>query len=172
MTHQNILNRTADYLRALDSERAPTWAYALELLRDRRELFSYRFPLSGAGLAGEETFEPELAIDLARLIAELASLNSECLNASLRKHSSEDIPVRDISDHEWASVYKLAGMQTRDHDDHHRFSKLTRGWKTVSPLEVMCSDGLMDDIYTAWTDVHERPGAFDPDECARLVLAL
>lgn len=172
MTHQNILNRTADYLRALDPGRAPAWGRDLELLRDRRELFSYRFPLSGVGLAGEEAFEPEPAISLARLIAELASVNSECLDASLSKHSSGEIPVRKMSDHEWASAYELAGAQARDRDDEYRFSKLVRKWKTVSPLQVMCSDGLMDDVYAAWSDSHERPGAFDPDEYSRLVLAL
>lgn len=172
MTHQTILNRTADYLRALDPKRAPDWGRDLELLRDRRELFSYRFPLSGAGLVGEHAFEPESATALARLIAELASLNSECLDASLSKHSSGDIPVRNMSDHEWASAYELAGAQARDRDDDYRFLKLVRGWKTVSPLQVMCSDGLMDDVYAAWTDSHERPGAFNPDEYSRLVLAL
>lgn len=172
MTHKNILNRTADYLRALDPVRAPAWGQELELLREQRELFSYRFPLSGAGLAGEQAFEPGPAAALARLIAELASLNSECLDASLFKHSSPDIAVRGLTDHDWASAYELAGEQARDRDDHKRFSKLVDGWKTVAPLEVMCSDGLMDDIYAAWSDPYDRPDAFDPDACSRLILTL
>jgi len=172
MTHQNILNRTSDYLRALDPGRADAWKRELQLLRERRELFSYRFPLSGGGLAGREAFEPEPAISLARLIAELASLNSECLDASLCKHASENISARYLSDHEWASAYKLAGEQARDSKDNFRFSKLVSGWSTVSPLEVMCSDGLMDDIYGSWSEAHERPDTFNPDDCAGLILSL
>lgn len=77
-----------------------------------------------------------------------------------------------MSDHEWASAYELAGAQARDRDDDYRFSKLVRGWKTVSPLQVMCSDGLMDDVYATWSDSQERSGTFNPDDYSRLILAL
>ncbi len=172
MTHQNIINRTVDYLRALDPKRVTAWASALEVLRDRRELFSYRFPLSGAALVGKDAFEPDPARSLACLIAELASLNSECLDASPCKHSSGNIPVREMSDHEWATAYDLAGARELDGKDQYRFSKLLRQWKTVSPLQLMCSDGLMDDVYSAWSDSYERPGVFNPDDYSRLVLSL
>lgn len=172
MTHAKILNRTGDYMRALDPTRRAEWVAALERLRGHRELFSYRFPLSGRGLTGDEAFDCEAAISLGRLIAELASLNSECLDASLRKHASMELPVGEISDHEWASAYELAGASLPDFDDLYRFDKYVRGWRTVSPLEVMTSDGLIDDIYGNWTDPEGRPSMFDPDDSHDVLLAL
>ena len=67
MTHQNILNRTADYMRSLDPERMPEWRTQLEELREHRELFSYRFPLSGPELAGNRALDVEAATSLGRL---------------------------------------------------------------------------------------------------------
>ncbi|MGZ2411129.1 hypothetical protein ACUXST_000526 [Sphingomonas sp. F9_3S_D5_B_2] len=172
MTHAKILNLTGDYMRALDPTRRNESNAQLERLRGHRELFSYRFPLSGRGLTGGEAFDCEAAISLGRLIAELASLNSECLDASLRKHASMELPVGKISDHEWASAYELSGVSLPDTDDQYRFDKYVRGWRTVSPLEVMTSDGLIEDIYGNWKDPDDRPGMFDPDESHNIILAL
>lgn len=172
MTHQNIINRTADSMRALDPDRRVSWLLQLEGLREHRELFSYRFPLSGPSLAGPEAFDCDAAIALGRLIAELASLNSECFDASLRKHASMDLPVLELPEHEWASAYELAGTSMPDFDDLYRFDRYVRGWNTVSTLEVMTSDGLVDDIYGNWTDPDGGPGMFDPDHTHQVILAL
>lgn len=172
MTHQNILNRTADYMRSLDPERMPEWRTQLEELREHRELFSYRFPLSGPELAGNRALDVEAATSLGRLIAELASLNSECLDAALRKYSSMELSVRSIDDHDWATVYALAGVPKRDPSDQLRLRKFVQGWRTVAPLEVMTTDGLLDDVYGTWCDPEDRPGMFDPDDTSKLILNL
>lgn len=172
MTHQKIINCTADYMRELDPARRETWHKQLETLREHRELFSYRFPLSGTELAGNAAFDVAAAIAFGRLIAELASLNSECLDGALRKHASMELPVAPLADHEWTTAYEIAGVTTPDRDDRYRFSKLVRSWKTVAPLEVMFSDGLADDIYGNWTDADDRPDMFDPDDTHNIILAL
>jgi hypothetical protein len=172
MTHKNIINRTADYMRVLDPTRRQTWRLQLETLREHRELFSYRFPLSGPGLTENSALDHKAAAAFARLIAELASLNSECFEAALRKHARLDLPVLEIADHEWASAYELAGASMPDFDDLYRFDKYVRGWKTVSTLEVMTSDGLVDDIYGNWTDPDDKLGSFDPDRTHSIILAL
>jgi hypothetical protein len=77
----------------------------------------------------------------------------------------------EIADHEWALAYELAVASRPDFDDLYRFDKFVRGWKTVAPLEVMTSDGLIDDIYGNWTDPDGRPGQFDPDQTHDIILA-
>lgn len=171
MTHQKIINCTADYMRELDPARRMVWQKQLETLREHRELFSYRFPLSGTGLAGSAALDVDAAISLGRLIAELTSLNSECLDGALRKHASMELPVTPLADHDWATAYEIAGVATPD-PDSLSVRKFVRGWKTVAPLEVMTSDGLVDDIYGNWSDPEDRPGVFDPDDTHDLVLAL
>ena len=172
MTHQNIINRTADYMRELDPARRVGWQEQLKALRDHRELFSYRFPLSGPGVIGNAALDVDAAIALARLIAELASLNSECLDGALRKHASMELRVTPLAEHKWAMAYEIAGISTPDPDDRHRFDKFVCGCNTVAPLEVMTSDGLVDDIYGNWTDADDRPGMFDPDDTHSIILAL
>lgn len=174
MTHENILNRTADYMRALDPARRAVWREQLGQLRAHRELFSYRFPLSGPDFVGRLSLDPEPVTDLARLIAELASLNTECFQAALKKYASDDIPVPLVPDHAWASLYSLADADVNDKLDRYRFGKYVRGWRTVSTLEVMATDGLMDDLFGAWTHSGDEndPDGFNPDNYSRLLLAL
>ncbi|QRY67965.1 hypothetical protein JVX98_27080 [Ensifer sp. PDNC004] len=174
MTHENILNRTADYMRALDPVRRSLWRARLGELRAQRELFSYRFPLSGPDFVGRPSLDPAPVTDFARLIAELASLNTECFQAALKKYASDNIPVPAVSDHAWASLYSLADADVNDTLDRYRFNKYVRGWSTVSTLEVMATDGLMDDLYGSWTHSGDDGDldVFDPDNYSRLLLAL
>lgn len=174
MTHQNILNRTADYMRALDPSRRADWRSQMAALQDRRELFSYRFPLSGPQFVGRSALDPTPSTNLSRLIAELAALNTECFDAVLSKHVGERMPVVDLPDHDWANAYQIAGSDEVDPLDKERFGKLRRGWGTVSPLHVMTSDGMMDDLYGSWADPERNDAfdGFDPDDCDRLILWL
>ncbi len=133
-------------MRALDPSRRVGWRSQMAVLRDRRELFSYRFPMSGPDFVGRSAFNPAPSTGLTRLIAELAALNTECFDAVLSKHAGEDMPVVDLPDHDWAIAYELAGNHEVDPFDKERFGKLRRGWRTVSPLHVMTSDGMMDDL--------------------------
>lgn len=174
MTHKKILNCTADGLRALDPSRRDQWLQQMEYLRDQRELFSYKFPLSGPDFVGRNTMNPGPSTKLARLVAELAALNSECFEAVLTKHAEADMAIVDLPDHRWAQTYTLAGIPPDDAADRHRFTKLRRGWRTVLPLHLMISDGHHDDLYGSWCDP-DREGAsdgFDPDNYSSLILQL
>jgi hypothetical protein len=172
MTHEKILNCAADYMRNLDPERRLSWRAQMGEYRDQRTLFSYRFPLSGPDFIGREALDPKDAIALAQMVAELGALNSECFDAVLKKHVDENIAVTDLDDHDWARLYKLAGEDEIDHADRYRFGKLRQRWRRVSPLHVLVSDGMMDDLFGSWTnpDREDNDGGFDPDECSNLIL--
>lgn len=166
LNHEAILNNSITYLRRLKHDADVRWGTSLKRARERRELFSYRFPGTGLEILSGKDDEPEIVSDLARLIAELAMLNSECLDASLTKHAPGEFETPPLPDHVWASYYNAAGVSTRDSDDHYRFGKyLKGGWKATS-LEVMASDGLVTDFFGAWVPdaLEEDDNAFDPDE--------
>jgi len=174
MTHEKILNLTSDLMRPLDPQRRESWRGQMAGLRSMRELYSYRFPLSGPRLLRDEAFDPGPATELARLIAELASLNSECFDAMLSKYAPAEIAAVDLPEHEWAEVYKLVGEDVYDPADGERFYKLRTRWGRVSSLESMVSDGLYDDLYGSWHNDVEDPNVkpFAPDDYSRLILAL
>lgn len=172
MTHEKILNCAADFMRNLDPNRRQSWRVQMGEYRDQRTLFSYRFPLSGPEFIGREALDPTAAIALAQLVAELGALNSECFDGVLKKHVDENMPVAELEDHDWAGVYQLAGEDEADYADLYRFGKLRRSWKRVSPLHILVSDGMMDDLFGSWTnpDQEEDDGGFNPDECSNLIL--
>ena len=172
MTHEKVLNCAADYMRNLDPDRRMQWRDQMRKYRDQRTLFSYRFPLSGPDFVGRAALDPTPAIALAQLVAELGALNSECFDAVLEKHVDENIAVSDLDDHDLARLYKLAGEDEADYADLHRFGKLRRHWRRVSPLHVLVSDGMMDDLFGSWTnpDQEDDDGGFNPDECSNLIL--
>lgn len=174
MTHENIMNRTADYMRSLDPSRKDRWRERMAMYRTAREMFSYKFPLSGPRLLPREYMQPDAAIELCRLIAELASLNSECLQAAVEKHSTKGLKVAPLPDHVWAYQYEVESAPEIDKEDMYRFGKYYGSWGEVSTLEVMTSDGLVDDLYGNWCDSSgdDSPNTFNPDDCSRLVLAL
>lgn len=172
MSHQSIINRTVDLMRNFDHQ--GSLKDQLNKLRDYRELFSYRFPLSGPELVGRESLSPQNVIHLARLIAEVASLNSECLQGFLRFSASPDLAVSPPDDDMLVSGYLIAGVRAEDYEDRYRFSKFVSGWHTVSTLELMASDGLMEELYGSWTDPNREDGCskFNPDDYDKLVLWL
>lgn len=172
MTHEKTLNLTADYMRELDPKRRAQWREHMARLRNERELYSYRFPLSGPDFIGRDRLDPAAAIALTRLVAELAHLNTECFEAVLAKHVGDEMPVVELQDHDWAAAYKIVGGASEiDHADRYRFLRLRTGWRTVSPLELMISEGLMDDLYGSWCG-EDAEGDFNPDDYQGLILRL
>ena len=162
--HSVILNTTSNLMRRLDKQAEGRWGDKLRLAREHRELYSYRFPTSGFGLVQQQILDPHDAASLARLIAELAVLNTECLEASLAKHSSGQFGAPHFDDQDWAFCYKVAGIVEVDSDDKYRFSKyLSAKWK-VSTLEVMATDGLVEDFFGAWYNKADIDGNFNPDD--------
>jgi hypothetical protein len=172
MTHQKILNVTGDLIKRLDPQLATKVCLQLQLAREHRELYSYRFPGGGLDIV-EGGMRPEEVADLARLICELAMLNSECFEAALEKHAPGEMTVPVLKDHDWVVAYDIAGIATKDRNDAAHFKKYVTSWKRVSTLQVMASDGLVEDFYGAWAyDGNEMPDQFDPDEWTDHLLVL
>jgi hypothetical protein len=164
LSHRKILHRAGEILRRLSPEKAQQWREDLTAARAYREVFSYRFPAAGPGLLRENAIDPRPVAELGRLLVELAMLNSECFDGVLRDHAPTDISIQSVTDHDWASAYEIAGEKVIDPDDQYRFGKFLCGWKRVSTLEVMASDGLIEDFYGGWCAADPGEGDFDPDE--------
>jgi hypothetical protein len=164
LSHEKILNLTADLMKRLDTKLASRCGEQLFLARAHRETYSYRFPATGPKLIGVEALDPHQAARMARLIAELAMLNSECLQGELRKHVPEEMQVGHVPDHFWATTYEIGTETVIDADDQQRFAKFLYGWRRVSTLEVMASDGLIEDFYGGWCAADPETGQFDPDD--------
>jgi hypothetical protein len=72
--------------------------------------------------------------------------------------------VGHVPDHFWATTYEIGTETVIDADDQQRIAKFLYGWRRVSTLEVMASDGLIEDFYGGWCAADPETGQFDPDD--------
>lgn len=172
MTHSKIINLTGDLMKRLDRTPERQWTERLRLAREHRELYSYRFPASGSAFVDDVAFDAEGAARFARLIAELAMLNSECFDACLEKHAPVIMKTLPLQDHDWAVSYEILGVKKKDPYDRERFNKIVYGLGRVSTLELMKSDGMIEDFYGAWCCENPEGTFFDPDDFMGHILNL
>lgn len=162
LSHDRILNTTANLMRRLDTKAEARWGNQLRRAHHHRNLFSYRFPSSGLGFLGAAAQTPQEIGNLARLIAELAMLNTECLDSALERHSkAEFIPVN-LPAQDWASIYDLDDKNTKDHLDREWLNKTFS--RRVSTLSAIAADGLIEDLYGAWAPEDDTRGDYNPDD--------
>jgi hypothetical protein len=164
-THSSILNLTENYLRRLNSDAASKWGGLLKTAQAQRELYSYRFPATGLALMQDNTISLEDVTEICRLLTDLAKLNSDCLESSLRKNAPGDFKIIYGDDLAIAMTYEVDGVEKEDDDDYYRIGYQVRKFSTVSNLAFMATDGLRDDYFGNWTADDDCDGdAFNPDD--------
>jgi hypothetical protein len=121
-------------------------------------------------LLGGELVKPEEVELLCQLLAELSQLNSECLEAALRKHAPQSFSVVFGEDVELSALYDVGGDVLMDSDDGYRLSWFARRMSTATTLAMMRTDGLVEDFLRTWCGVNDREESFDPDSDVDLLL--
>jgi hypothetical protein len=168
MTHQATLNQAVSFLRRLKSDAKDRWEGVFKGAQAQRELFSYRFPASGLDFLDEGQVELDRVLPLCRLLADLAKLNSDCLESSLAKHAKGPFQLIDNDDLALAASYAFGNATKRDRYDVHWLRRFARGGGKVSNLAFMAAEGLIEDFFGAWQS--QDGSGFDPDEYAYLLL--
>jgi hypothetical protein len=158
-THSKIRNVTSDELRHLSKEFAAEYQDLVERALVSRELFSYKFPATGLSGQISESFPSfSQVIKVCRYIAEVAQLNSECLERAFSQLGrpngdfSEEL-LRRIFEHE----HKLLPIPLHDDEDYYRLGRtLIKLGRPVS-LQMTATEGLVEDFFGAW-DFSEYQG--------------
>ena len=170
MTHSKILNVATDKLKRLRSDEDERCGPILRVAKEQRDLFSYRFPATGLSLFGPNLVDLDVAIDIARLFAELAQLNLACLEGEIRKQAPGPFSIPQVDDI-WHTVrYLTAGEDFVDDDDYQRVGYFYRKYKRPVALIGIATEGLVEDFFGAWSSDNEE--GFDPDRDTSLLLDL
>lgn len=170
MTHSKILNVATDKLKRLSTDEEQRCGPILRVAKEQRDLFSYRFPATGLSLFGPNLVDLDLAIDIARLFAELAQLNLACLEGEIRKKAPGPFSISQVEDI-WQTVqYETAGEDFVDDDDYQRVGYFYRKYKKPVALVGIATEGLVEDFFGAWSSEDEE--GFDPDADTDLLLNL
>ncbi|GCA52914.1 hypothetical protein KGO5_05380 [Sinorhizobium sp. KGO-5] len=173
MTHSNILNLTGDKLKRLGQRHEDTVKPRLLAAKDQRELFSYRFPATALRLFGDDIVSVEEAIDIARLLTDLAQINLACLESRVnRYHPQRKFGLLDIDDMWHTMQYDGVSASLIDDEDYSRVAYFVRNYTGPASLGALATDGLVDEFFSAWSPVDDidHQVAFNADRQWNLLL--
>lgn len=164
ITHSKAINRTSDLIKRVDADVAARLKRSLLAAKDQRELFSYAFPMGGAGGPAAQLLDLEEAILWAGVLAELAHLNSACLEGAVAKHGKGRFKL--LEEQAWELMeYRLSdGEEHFDEEDWAWLSKLYSRHQAPVALSALVTEGLTEDFFGAWFDPDGTPGNYDPDD--------
>lgn len=170
ITHSKAINQTADLLKRLDADIAVGLKQRLLAAKDQRELFSYAFPMTGAGALETQVPDVEEAIRWAGVLAELAHLNSACLEGAVAKHSQGGFSLLEAQAWELMEHRLSDGEEYFDEVDWEWLSKLYSRHRGPVALTALVTEGMTEDFFGIWADGDAAPGGFDPDKQWKLLL--
>jgi hypothetical protein len=164
-THKKIINSACSILRSLSTDFAEKVRELSFKLKDIREIYSYGAPSSGPSLIdGLGIISMDEIIDICRLLAEIAQMQSEILEISVDKHSHGDFELLD----ELAYLsfdFKLGEHSVYDEQDMIRFVYFYGKFPRPTNLLCMVSEGHVDDYFGAWSSEEEdNHDMYDPDD--------
>jgi len=159
MSHAQAIKQTVDYHASFDKSLAQSIDAAIRSAKAQRELIDYRAPTSGDA-------NIELLQDLilkCRLLAEFAQMNSELLESSFERHnSSKEFDVEDDEIMKLLSV-EIEGESFFDDEDYYRVGYILRKHPRPTSLQMLMTDGHVEDFFGAWCDKEDNEAGFDPD---------
>jgi len=167
--HERVRNIAVDEVRQLDAGVAQRLDDILVAARTRREFFSYSFPANGPGsLAGVKEVRLSDTTALARLLCELAQLNSESLEAALEK-LDKTFPY-DLDCVSLIGVYKtIDGFEVFDDEDLYRLGQLFRRESRPRNIWSQTREGFIEDFAAGWGAGDTSDDDFDPDRAVGFV---
>jgi len=158
-THSNTKKRTATYLASFDKSLSKSFECVFSKLKAERELISYRAPSNG-----DAHFSDNDRMDwLFMFLAELIQLNSEIMEASILKNSSNSSHKFLPEYIEKLSLIKIEGLTFFDKEDAYRLDYLRRKCSTPVNVQQIMTEGHVEDFFGAWSPENELEDLFDPD---------
>lgn len=159
MSHEQAIKQTVAYLASFDKSLAQSVDASIRSAKAQRELIDYHAPTSG-----DANFElQQNHIMKCRLLAEFAQMNSELLESSFEKHNSKvEFDFEDDQIMKLLSV-ELEGEVFLDDEDYYRVGYILRKHPRPASLQMLMTDGHVEDFFGAWCDKEENQARFDPD---------
>lgn len=159
MSHARTIKQTVNYLALFNRSLARSVENAIRSAKARRELIDYRAPTSGDGKIGV----PRNFILKCCLLAEFAQMNSELLESSFEKHNSGT--EFDVEDEAFTGLLnvEIEGETFLDDEDYYRVGYILRKHPRPASLQMLMTDGHVEDFFGAWCDEETNEASFDPD---------
>lgn len=162
ISHAKVINICVDSLAKLSRELSAPSLEILQKAKAYREIFSYRFPALGLRALAEYPVDPKAVENLCAIVSEVAQMNRECLESSIKKNVKEDYePAGDVIRASFA--YSFLDDEIEDDDDYHRIGYYLR--KSLKPRNLLktATEGMIEDYFGAWVASSPKYGQYDPE---------
>ena len=159
--HRATINNSTAVIAKFDRELAEVIKQQVEYLKAYRELISYNAPSSGDAFPRLKL--PVNVIELCRLLAEIAQLQSEVFENSVGKHVKTGFSLK--PDYiRFVSSREIEGYSFDDREDAYRLGYIRRKHPFPTNLLHMMSEGHVEDFFGSWCAKGDKDGGFDPDK--------
>lgn len=158
MNHSKIINLTCDYISRFDIELSQKIKKKISILKAQRELISYKAPTSG-------DFNINKNIDvenICRLLVEIAQFNSEILEASIHKNSSQNNFKFDTNYISKLIKISIENTDFLDLEDSYRLDYLRRKWPVPTNILHIMTEGHTEDFFGVWDHDDDNDDIFSP----------
>ncbi|MDO6786334.1 hypothetical protein Q4589_01890 [Cobetia marina] len=151
ISHSKAINLAFDWLAKFDTATANKLKSLTLQLKSQREVISYRAPASGDSILSCSYDLFELLI----ILAEAAQLNSELLEASVKKNASHENFVVEYKHTQQISMLEVEGFTFCDREDSYRLDYIQRKQPYPLNLALTMTEGQVEDFIGSWDDSEE-----------------
>jgi len=151
ITHSKSINVAFDWIAKFDKETAQRLKRVTQQLKAQREVISYRAPASGDSILNNDYDLYELLI----IVAEVAQLNSELLEASVSKNASPNTFAVDFEHITQIAQFEIDGFAFTDPEDGYRLDYIRRKQPHPCNLALTMTEGQTEDFIGAWDGMKE-----------------
>ncbi|KAF2512821.1 hypothetical protein EYY60_06855 [Flavobacterium zhairuonense] len=167
MTHQKTINILGDIVSKYNKEKGNNIKAFIDWAREYREIFSYKFPANGLN---NKHLSLNDAIEICRLLCEIAQLQSKVLENAISKNVKTDFDL------DWKILsigysYGEKNFKFIDKEDGYRLDYITRKQKRPFSLHLTMTEGMVEDFFGAWypEDDSNLDEIFNPDSNWRII---
>jgi hypothetical protein len=159
ISHSKTINIAIDIISQFDKKEAERAKTQITHLKAFREFISYRAPSSGDSFS-----KPDLVVvDICRLFAEIAQLQSEVIEDSVLKNVEGNFSLKTEAIDRICNV-EIDGFTFYDTEDHYRMEYLQRKYPLPTNILHIMSEGHVEDFFGSWCAKNETTGQFNPDD--------
>lgn len=163
-THAKTINLAVDILRKFDKEVATEAKKHITHLKAFRELISYRAPSSGDSFPNANVD----VLDICRLFAEIAQLQSELVESSIQKNAIGKFSLEPNAINRICRM-EIDGVAFFDKEDYYRMDYLRRKYPLPTNILHIMSEGHVEDFFGSWCSEDEGKNQFNPDSDWRIL---
>jgi len=157
-THTKTINVATDIISKYNNKLASRAKKYIIYLKAFRELISYRAPSSGDSFPKDDID----VINLCKLLAEIAQLQSELIEASILKSVTQKFSLKSESINRICMV-NIDGITFYDQEDHYRMDYLRRKYPLPTNILHIMSEGHVEDFFGSWCPKDEKEDQFNSD---------